>query len=353
MNRISLFQSQFNPRYAEFVSTKIAEVAQTFSDSWMTNLFEHLTPLVSGGKRVRPYIAKLGYDLAGGENEKDVMDLGISLELFHTFCLIHDDIIDQAATRRHVQTIHERSREQLIERVDHKTAKHIGYGQAMLIGDLVFDWARGRYFDLSRRNPDISDTFWREQSAMVQEVVIGQMIDVDLMSRKEASANQIDTKMNLKTASYTFTRPLRMGIRLARGNGDKIAFADAFGKSLGLAFQIQDDMLDIIGSNESTGKERCTDIEEGQHTTFSNHIFLQGSPKAQMTLARAFGSRLSEAQKDELVQLFQESGAINRGEELIQKHLEDARFALGKLDVSPESKVPFEEFIDMISTRTS
>lgn len=65
----------------------------------MMSLFEHLKPLVSKGKRVRPYIAKLGYGLAGGENEQDVMDLGISLELFHTFCLIHDDIIDQATNQ--------------------------------------------------------------------------------------------------------------------------------------------------------------------------------------------------------------------------------------------------------------
>lgn len=346
------FKEWFDGHALTYLDRRIEAYKELTADPFILDLVMQVRHLLEGGKRVRPYVCALAYQMGSGKKPEEILDVLIGLELFHTFCLIHDDVIDLGDTRRGVETVHElagRKMKQLDRRGD---LSHVANGQAMLVGDLVFSWAEELFYR-QHCDDEIKNQVQKEFRRMIDEVVIGQMIDVDVMTRSKVEKDRLIEKMMLKTASYTFIRPLSIGFALAGALDQYREFAEKFGSAIGTAFQIQDDLLDLTVTEEEFKKTVLSDVQDGQHTLFSQFIFEQGTEEQRLQLQSVFGARLSEDKAEAVRKLFIESGAIAYGREEMDRQFEEARRVTNASLAGSEQWEHVLELVEMISARTS
>lgn len=323
-------------------------------DPFLKELFGHVSQLAKEGKRVRPYVASLAFEAAGGEVEQQPWNAWIGIELIHLFALIHDDIIDQGKLRHNVETVQTFVARRLQEEERNAAYPRLADSHALLVGDMVYTWA------FKHLNEATHESIARERAAQIlfqllQEVIVGQSLDVDLTSRAPEPYELIEQKMLLKTARYTFSRPMQLGAALSgKGTEEFLQFCQEFGDLLGLAFQLQDDWFDLIASEQRTGKTGFRDLEEAQQTFFTCFIYKEGTSAQKEQLSRLLGYPLSKEQQEEAYTLFKEVGAIKNGERLIEKYFQDAERILHQATFLPEaSKHAFHSLVTALKTRSA
>lgn len=201
--------------------------------------------LAAGGKRVRPQLALLATKLFGG-NEEDVLPAALALEVFHNFTLLHDDVMDKAQVRRGRPTVHVRW----------------NANTAILSGDQMMIEA---YKLLSQVPENKLATTLRLFNQMATEICEGQQYDVDFESRTDVTIPEYMEMIRLKT-SVLLATALRIGAYIAGATDEQQEQIYNFGIHLGLAFQIQDDMLDCYGDQATFGKAIGGDIAENKKT---------------------------------------------------------------------------------------
>jgi geranylgeranyl diphosphate synthase, type I len=204
-----------------------------------------------GGKRTRPALCVLGYVASQKLNPNDVdtfienipvdlMNLMLASELFQSFCLIHDDIMDQDNIRRGGPTVHSFFRDEYKTKFPHVSDVHkadnFGESIGILTGDLVITWAEDLINVLDRI--EVQKIYQKAK----QEVIFGQLLDV-ANSSGMAEITQIQIN-ELKTAWYSMIRPLQLGAQLAGGDQKLIDNLAIFGKPVGLLYQLKDDLMD-------------------------------------------------------------------------------------------------------------
>lgn len=201
--------------------------------------------LAAGGKRVRPQLALLATKLFGG-NEEDVLPAALALEVFHNFTLLHDDVMDKAQVRRGRPTVHVKW----------------NANTAILSGDQMMIEA----YKLLSRVPEkkLAKTL-RLFNQMATEICEGQQYDVDFESRTDVTIPEYMEMIRLKT-SVLLATALRIGAYIAGATDEQQEQIYNFGIHLGLAFQIQDDMLDCYGDQATFGKAIGGDIAENKKT---------------------------------------------------------------------------------------
>ena len=201
--------------------------------------------LAAGGKRVRPQLALLATKLFGG-NEEDVLPAALALEVFHNFTLLHDDVMDKAQVRRGRPTVHVRW----------------NANTAILSGDQMMIEA---YKLLSQVPENKLATTLRLFNQMATEICEGQQYDVDFESRTDVTISEYMEMIRLKT-SVLLATALRIGAYIAGATDEQQEQIYNYGIHLGLAFQIQDDMLDCYGDQATFGKAIGGDIAENKKT---------------------------------------------------------------------------------------
>ncbi len=179
------------------------------------------------------------------------------------------------------------------------------------------------------------------------------MIDVDLMTRSKVTDRLIEEKMRLKTAGYTFVRPMQMGAVLAGANGKIARFCEAYGQPLGAGFQIQDDYLDLNTVASTMGKTAFSDLRDRQHTMFTQHIFSHGTPTQVRALRDLFGRALTEKDRKRVHALFTESGAFSEGTRLMHEMFDRAEAAVESSGFSRQNKKPFLSLVAYIRARSA
>lgn len=341
------FQAALEPaleeEFARWQSLGMDESIQLF--------LKHALELIrTGGKRVRPYVLELAYLGAGGTNLNAIRTIGIGLEIFHNFALMHDDIIDKGASRHGVVTLHNFVEQQL--RAQHRLgdAKDIGVSQAILVGDLMLAWAN-RLITSGLEFPNTAAKARTVYAEMIEEVVLGQMLDVDFMTRERVSMSLLERRMLLKTAGYTFVHPLRLGAALAGASEEVLEAYRAFGEAIGIAFQLQDDLFDLTLTTEESGKTPFSDLRDGQPTIFTEYIFEHGSSEQRARLKSWMRTPLEEQQRAEILAFFTETGALAFGQSKMKNYFEKAKQALEALPCTPESKVCYQELVTYIEQR--
>lgn len=346
---IAEFSHLFEPKLLQWVEKKIASYQQYTDDVSVLEWIGYLEKLIrAGGKRIRPYLVFLMHHSLVKEESETVWNVCIGLELFHLFALIHDDIMDKGAVRRGVMTSHRYISQRLKEDQRICEADHIGESQAILLGDLVFSWS----YELLN-TPGVTSSVKQVFQIMVDEVVIGQMLDVDIMTRSRVSEKLITEKMYLKTAGYTFVQPLLLGATLANADERILDFCKDFGKSLGLAFQIQDDLLDLQSSADVIGKNAFSDLRERQHTYFSQYIVDHGDAKARDTLCELWGKDLTESDRVLVSTLFESSGSLAYGKSIMQNYFNAADVALAASTLDLAKRDHFAQLSAYIRNRTA
>lgn len=349
----------FKQQFESIFTPKLAERLQVFlnltHDDFLNDLALHTQDILAGGKRLRPYLAYIGFKAGGGtpQDHDRIMTLGVSLEFFHAFCLIHDDVIDKAQVRRNVPTVERYTLSALESAHRHGDLVHIARGQAILLGDLLHAYSLETLV-AAVQDANTAAGVMREFYQMVDEVIAGQMIDVDTMTRPEHDADLLERKMYLKTASYSFVRPFTLGLRLA-GASDEQAYANAerIGALIGIAFQLQDDLLDVIGTEETLGKPVLSDIRDGQQTLLTAHVAKCGSEEEQLLLQCVMQGRANDAQVVELRDAMRQNGAVTVVEERIETLLRDAEHAIQHSVFSEEVKAAFMALLALLRNRST
>ena len=318
MNNLEVFKKEFDPYIQKYLDEKIQNTSKYSNDSSVLSYIDYIKTIVlSGGKRIRPFIAYSMYLALGGKETEKVLNLLVFLELFHSFCLVHDDIMDKADLRHKTSTVHKYIETKLIKEKRFGDLKHVGNSEAILIGDLLFSWSQeiinlNTEFDFKNMQK-VKSLFYE----MTDEVSIGQMIDVDIATRKKVSKDIIDEKTRLKTAGYSFIKPLQIGAALSDNSNRNIEeFCEEFGLRIGIAFQIQDDLLDIISTDEQLQKTTSSDKSQHQHTYF--------------TYFKSLGE----------------------GKEIIEKNFREAKDLVRNLSIKEDAKKRFFDLIELIQTRT-
>ena len=193
----------------------------------------------AGGKRVRPQLAVIACELFGG-NPEEVASAAMALEVFHNFTLLHDDVMDQAEVRRGRPTV------------------HVKWNQntAILSGDQMLIEA---YKLLASVNADKLPKVLHLFNKMATEICEGQQYDVDFETQEQLTLEEYLKMIRLKTAVLLATA-LQIGAYVAGANEEQQEALYQFGINIGLAFQIQDDILDVWGDPATFGKAVGGDI---------------------------------------------------------------------------------------------
>jgi geranylgeranyl diphosphate synthase type II len=210
------------------------------------NLYDPLTYFLSiGGKRLRPVLTLLSAEL-GGTDKEEAISCALAIEIFHNFSLIHDDIMDDAPLRRGKVTVHEKWNSNI----------------AILSGDVLLVKA---YQLLSKQKaqhiPELLSLF--NQTAI--EVCEGQQMDMDFETREFVSVEEYIEMIRLKT-SVLLGCALEFGFIVSENSLSNRKKIYEFGVNLGIAFQIQDDILDLYGDPEKVGKQVGGDVKSNKKT---------------------------------------------------------------------------------------
>ncbi|UNO41958.1 polyprenyl synthetase family protein [Streptomyces sp. MST-110588] len=286
--------------------------------------------LFAGGKRIRPLMCVLGWYAARGRGEADpVLRAAASLELFHAFALIHDDIMDRSDTRRGHPTVHRT----LAERHQHRT-HHIEFGEhaAILLGDLALACSQEMLNGAGLSTAQLTVAL-PTLDAMRTAVLYGQYMDLDTAEQLTDDVERALAVVRYKTAKYTVQHPLHLGAALA-GSGPAVRAAlSAYALPLGEAFQLRDDLLGVFGDPAVTGKSVLDDLREGKRTVLLALALRHADARQARTLRHLVGDPdLDEEQAATLRTVLAGTGARARVETLIDSHLHTA---LRALDCAP------------------
>ena len=195
--------------------------------------------LAAGGKRVRPQLAMIGSQLFGGKDE-EVLPAALALEVFHNFTLLHDDVMDKAEVRRGRPTVHIQWNE----------------NTAILSGDQMMIEA---YTLLSQVPERALARVLQLFNKMATEICEGQQYDVDFEQKNDVTIEEYLMMIRLKT-SVLLANALQIGAYISGANEEEQQAVYQFGINIGLAFQIQDDILDVWGDPKTFGKAVGGDI---------------------------------------------------------------------------------------------
>lgn len=248
-----------------FLSSSLAQLCAV--DDRLTPLANELDAYMCEGKRLRPILLLLGFLSTGdypGE-PTDALGPALALELLHTCALMHDDIIDQAATRRGRPSVHTgfaaRHRNDRLS----GEADLYGVAVAILLGDLAFTYADKAFFASNAPAEPLLAAF-RHFTLLREEVMAGQFLDVEAAAQQDTDTATALRIAALKSGRYSVARPLQIGAVLAGAQSSHVSGLFAFGEPLGRAFQLQDDLLGVFGDAATTGKSASSDLAENKRT---------------------------------------------------------------------------------------
>jgi geranylgeranyl diphosphate synthase, type II len=279
------------------------------------SLYDPVCHVVSaGGKRVRPLLTALCYRLTRQDN--GWINAGIAIELLHTFTLVHDDIMDSAATRRGLPTVH---------------AKY-GVNEAILSGDVMIALAQHSLAQHALAKPQNAASMLAELSTGFIRVCEGQAYDKDFEQRQDVSIDDYINMIDLKTAKIAETAAV-LGALAAENTSDVEALR-SFAHHVGIAFQIQDDLLDLIAEHADFGKTIGGDILEGKRTFLLLKLVerersLEASERE--LIDRVLGRK---ATQDDIAQIrvsMQRTGVLDEARTAVEEHTQLALASLEKV----------------------
>jgi geranylgeranyl diphosphate synthase type I len=297
--------------------------------------------ILAGGKRIRPTFAWWGWRAAGGAPPADaVVRATVSLELLQCCALVHDDVMDRSTTRRGKPSVHESFAARHRREGWAASARQYGDSAAILVGDLALAWADDALVGAGLPADALSRA-WVPWQAMRTEMIMGQHLDLLAVARREESLEHAVRVAVFKTASYTVERPLHLGAALAGADADVVDCLRAYGRDIGVAFQLRDDLIGVFGDSSATGKPVGEDLREGKRTPLMAIALsrAQGKPVAQRLLRRCLESgSVSERTVSDARDLLVELGAVTAVEDHIEKLAGSGLAALERAAIDDEAR---------------
>lgn len=275
--------------------------------------------LKTTGKLLRPYLTYLAFESVGGAGNK-IWPVLAGVELGHIASLVHDDIIDRSSLRRGVPAV---------------SAK-FGVDRALLAGDMLVFLS---FFHVSRgRERGLSDTevtsCVRELSRTYLELWAGQNLEARFVRNLELDERCYLEMVEKKTASF-FVGAMRLGGIIGRASGEKLAVLEKYGRNLGIAFQIRDDLLGFVSQSVAMTKPAENDIAVGRVTLPLIYAMLSGGTLIRDKIAAVLSGSNAIEGRAFLAGHLRETGAIERAWETAKGYTQSAVVDLQGLPPSP------------------
>lgn len=288
--------------------------------------------LSTGGKRLRSCLVLLGCNLFQ-DDFRDAVSPAVAIEIFHNFTLLHDDIMDDASFRRNKPTVHTKW----------------NTNTAILSGDVMSFLA---YENLIQCREEIILELIRIFNRTAKEVCEGQQYDLNFESIVKVSEQEYLKMIELKTA-VLIAASLKIGAIIGRAPAPEADHLYLFGKNVGMAFQLQDDILDVYGDPEVFGKKIGGDIIANKKTYLLVKTLQISSGEKQHELIKLINRKeIGKEEKIRLVtQIFDSLGIRNMAQEKVNSYFREARKYLGKVNVPESRKGELQKLADYLIAR--
>lgn len=295
-----------------------------------------------GGKRLRGSLVRLSHDLIDPKPNISIFDVAAAIEITQATLLVQDDVFDNSLTRRNLPTLHLR-----LDQGEYgkNVAVILGiYGQA-LAPEIILD---------SDFSPDNKLKALKAYHATMQSTGLGEIEDLTLAKSRTLTQADIYRLYDLKTAQYTFVQPMQVGAALAGANNSYLDAVKNFGHLLGIAFQIQDDIIGVFGDEELTGKSTSSDIQEGKNTILLLKALQKAKSKERKFILENYGDQNVDQKGIETIrEIFIKTGSLDYSKEQVVHSSETARKIIPQLTSQPDHQQLLDQMINMLISRSS
>ena len=318
--------------YSEDVDVEIGESLKTIDPSSLCEASAHLTK--AGGKKMRPALVILSCEAVGGRKE-DAFKTASAVELIHTFSLIHDDIMDKDDMRRGKPSVH----------------AIWGEPMAILAGDTIFSKAFGSMLETNTENVQ-PQRIMRAMSSAVDACIKlceGQALDIGFEGKLDVNEDEYLNMIYKKTAAL-ISAATKAGALIGGGTDEQIDALAEYGRLIGMAFQIQDDYLDVVSDAAEIGKPVGSDIVKGKMTLMVVHTLSKASNEDKERLIYILNQN-DENLVDDAIALFEKYDAVEYTRNIALEDVKTAKELLNVLDDS-DAKKALELFADFVIERT-
>lgn len=306
--------------YAELINNSLKDLSFSKTPKSLYDPIKYILDI--GGKRIRPYLVLMSTSTFG-KDPKLSLNAALSVECFHNFTLMHDDIMDSAALRRGNETVH----------LKWDTNQSILSGDALLIYS---------YKLLEDYSPNIFKKLNNVLNTTALQVCEGQQFDMDFEKNPNVTFDSYINMIKLKTAVLVGAS-LQMGAIIAEANPNDLIKIYDFGVNLGIAFQLQDDYLDIFGEQSLVGKSIGGDIIENKKTALYHLSLANANNEQSKTLKSLYNGNNSIDKVFKVTQIFKDTKADLDNLKLVEHFTNLALNSLNELSISSVKK---EELID-------
>lgn len=295
------------------------------------NLYEPILYILNlGGKRIRPALTLMSCGLFGG-NENKALDAALAIEMFHNFSLVHDDIMDAAPLRRGLKTVHE------------KWSINTG----ILSGDAMLVWS---FQFLETYEGILYKKLTSLFNATALQICEGQQYDFDFESREIVTIAEYKKMITLKTAVLLATS-LKFGALIAGASEKDSENIYEYGINLGIAFQLQDDFLDVFG-DENFGKQSAGDIIENKKTFLFLKTYELANDEDKLELLNLYSTKkYTKVKIKSVIKLFKKYNILSKTDEEIRHYTTKAVNNISKLSLTIEKKEILEKFARQLMER--
>lgn len=312
--------------------------------------------ILSGGKRMRAAFVNYGYRAVGGSDDKKINFASASIEILHSFFLIHDDVIDKSDLRRGKPTVHKIYQmlyedKGLLKELNANERNHFASSAAIMTGDVCCALA---YEALFESGFDAQKTI--DALKMMQKTVlltgIGEMIDIITPLNKTATEEDVLHLHYLKTALYTVEAPLLLGAILHGTSTEILGSLSKYGHPVGIAFQIQDDILGMFGTEKELGKPIGSDIREGKHTLLTVKAFENASASQKQKMEAILGNpAITELEIQEFKDITVSTGSLEYSKNRATALINEGKGALVGVPIQEDIKERLFDIADYIIKR--
>lgn len=283
-----------------------------------------------GGKRLRPVLTLMSAEIFNCDY-KEALDAALSIEVFHNFSLVHDDIMDDAPLRRGKETVH--------EKWDLNTGILSGDAMLILAYQLFENYPAAIFQDLAKLF-----------SKTALEVCEGQQYDIDFETRDDVTIPEYLKMIEYKTAVLVGAA-MKMGAIVANANEEDQHNIYEFGKNLGIAFQLQDDYLDAFGDPKTFGKQVGGDIIENKKTYLYLKALEYTDDSTELEYLFSISAKDNTDKIATVKQIFEESGSANATKEAIELYTNKAFEVLSNMTISEDKKQLLRAFGESLMNR--
>lgn len=309
------------PLLKDYLTEKVQEAKEVGRIAG--ELIEAYAAMAQLGKKIRGALFVLGYELGGKEAGTEILKASLAFEHLHAGFLIHDDIMDKDQMRRGLPSIHALFTKRGLALGLKSDIDTYGISMGILAGCAAYFYALQTIVrsGLAAEDMRLCMDMFVEYALRVD---YGQALDVTNISLQSMDEQEILNILKYKSAEYTGVMPLIIGASLGGIKGEKLIAITEYGLAFGWAFQLQDDILGLIGKEEDLGKPVGSDIVEGKNTLIVLHCYRNASEKEREFMLRVLGNKQATPQEVEaLVELIKHKGsveyALNKGWEYVEK----------------------------------